>query len=344
MRELLRQVSRSFYLTLRILPGPIRPQIGLAYLLARATDTIVDTRLVPVRMRISALREMRLAIQEAADGRHPRIPDLGELADAQAATAGEGSEGERKLLETIGLPLAILRHLDGADRALIHEVLEIITRGQELDLVRFATACLEQVVALETDTELEEYTYYVAGCVGEFWTKMCLAHLLRGEEVEELSLLADGIRFGKGLQLVNILRDLPRDLRQGRCYIPAGRLAELGLLPKDLLDPETIERFRPLYHLYLQEAAEQLTAGWAYTNALPPTEARIRLACAWPVLIGARTLSLLRTRNVLDDRQRIKVPRSGVRAIIFHSLLAYPFPSAWSRLFRQSFPNSGKSG
>ncbi len=338
MRALLRQVSRSFYLTLRLLPGSIRPQIGLAYLLARATDTIADTRLVPVRVRIGALREMRQAIQQATAGDRARAPDLGELAEAQAVATGEGSAAERELLETLNQTLEVLRRLDRADRELIQDVLLTITRGQELDLVRFGTAGPEQIVALESDNEMEEYTYCVAGCVGEFWTKMCLAHVFRREEVEELPLLADGIRFGKGLQLVNILRDLPRDLRQGRCYIPAPRLAEYGLVPQDLLDTRTIERFRPLYDLYLQEAAEQLAAGWDYTNSLPRDEPRIRLACAWPVLIGARTLSLLHTRNVLDSRQRIKVARSEIHSIILRSILAYPFPSAWFRLFEEPRP------
>ena len=35
LNELLKQTSRSFYLTLRVLPAAVRPQIGLAYLLAR---------------------------------------------------------------------------------------------------------------------------------------------------------------------------------------------------------------------------------------------------------------------------------------------------------------------
>ena len=40
---ILRDVSRAFYLTLRVLPGEVRQSIGLFYLLARTTDTIADT-------------------------------------------------------------------------------------------------------------------------------------------------------------------------------------------------------------------------------------------------------------------------------------------------------------
>ena len=45
---LLRDVSRSFYLTLRVLPNAVRPQISVAYLLARASDTIADTDAVQI--------------------------------------------------------------------------------------------------------------------------------------------------------------------------------------------------------------------------------------------------------------------------------------------------------
>src|SRR5262249_32426307 len=45
--DLLRRVSRSFYLSLAILPSSLREPIGLAYLLARASDTVADTRLLP---------------------------------------------------------------------------------------------------------------------------------------------------------------------------------------------------------------------------------------------------------------------------------------------------------
>ncbi len=59
LTDLLKQTSRSFYLTLRVLPGAIRPQIGLAYLLARTADTIADSELVPLEQRHDALHKLR---------------------------------------------------------------------------------------------------------------------------------------------------------------------------------------------------------------------------------------------------------------------------------------------
>ena len=214
----------------------------------------------------------------------------------------------------------------------MREVLDTITSGQELDLRRFASASAQSLVALRTDEELDDYTYRVAGCVGEFWTKMCRAHLFPQAPLDDAFLLANGVRFGKGLQLVNILRDVAADLRNGRCYLPAERLAGAGLKPEDLLQPANEPRLRPLYHAYLDHAEAHLLAGWAYTNALPRRCVRVRLACAWPILIGRETLKRLRAGNALDPAQRIKVSRREVRQFMLRSVLLYPWPGAWEKM------------
>jgi farnesyl-diphosphate farnesyltransferase len=140
------------------------------------------------------------------------------------------------------------------------------------------------------------------------------------------------VRFGKGLQLVNILRDVAADLRQGRCYLPAEELSARGLQPEDLLEPANEPRLRPLYNRYLDLAEAHLQAGWSYTNALPRRCVRVRLACAWPVLLGLETLSLLRAGPVLEPRSRVKVSRRRFRRLLWRSVLYYPWPGAWRGL------------
>ena len=125
LRELLKQTSRTFYKTLRILPAAVRPQISLAYLLARTTDTIADTELVPLERRLDALHKLRHRILET-----DTTPlDLGELAKLQGATA------ERALLEQVEATLAALCELSASDGQLIRTVLDIITSGQEQQAV-----------------------------------------------------------------------------------------------------------------------------------------------------------------------------------------------------------------
>jgi farnesyl-diphosphate farnesyltransferase len=320
--DLLKNVSRSFYTTLRILPRKIRFQIGLAYLLARTSDTIADTELISLESRLQTLEALRSRIAGTANA----PMQLRDLAKNQSL------ESERVLLEKCESSLALLDRLSPIDRKLVRKVLDTITKGQEMDLKRFAGAPKNDPVALVTDAELDDYTYHVAGCVGEFWTDMCWAHVLSRLRPDYEFLMENGVRFGKGLQLVNILRDIAADLRTGRCYVPRDRLAVVGLSPKDLLEPSMEARFRPLYYSYLDQADGHLRAGWAYTNALPRRNVRIRLACAWPILIGFETLKLLRIMNMLDPGHRTKVPRSTIKTIIYQTVLLYPFRKAWSSL------------
>jgi len=343
--DLLKATSRSFYLTLRVLPAAVRPQIGLAYLLARTTDTIADTEIIPVAQRLAALQALSARIASTAskipleligsNGERvraenanptPAAPlDFGELARQQ------GLPAERVLLEKVEDSLALLRELAPEDLPVVRTVLQIITSGQELDLRRFAGASEQKIIALQTETELDDYTYRVAGCVGEFWTKMCRGHLFPGDRLDDRQLLADGIRFGKGLQLCNILRDLPADLRNGRCYLPRETMMAAGLTPENLLAPASEPKFLPYYHQYLDLAEGHLRAGWEYTNTLPRRCGRVRLGCAWPILIGLRTIEKLRAARVPEIQQRVKVPRPEVYKIIFRSLWSHPFPNTWQK-------------
>jgi len=338
LKDLLRQTSRSFYLTLRVLPAAVRPQIGLAYLLARTTDTIADTEILPVAQRLDALQKLRDRIL----GQSSAPLNFGELAQSQASPA------ERSLFEKTEDSLALLPKLIPADLTLVREVLTTIMRGQEMDLRRFgglgstkSRPAGQQIIALDSPAELDDYIYRVAGCVGEFWTKICRAHLFPHAKLDTEQLIADGIRFGKGLQLVNILRDLPADLKAGRCYLPAQRLEQIKLYPEILLSPAAGSKFLPLFHEYLDKAEAHLAAGWTYTNTLPFGQFRVRLACAWPILLGVRTIEKLRAADTIELQQRVKVSRGEVRGIIFRSLLACPLPFAWRKLYGAKAVASG---
>lgn len=328
LTSLLRDVSRSFYITLRFLPHSIRRQIGLAYLLARTTDTVADTEIIRTDHRLELLRDLQKRIEGKSDA--PLALALGELA------AHQGNPAEKVLLQRVEESLAVLQTLSPPDQGLVREVLHTIITGQRTDLERFRDASATNVVSLTLSEDLTTYTYRVAGCVGEFWTKMCRAHLFPEEALDETWLLKQGVKFGNGLQLVNILRDLPRDLRQGRCYIPSSLLKTVNLKPTDLLDPAREREFRFVYNRLLSITEMLLWHGWEYTLALPPVPgtARVRLACCWPILIGLKTVEHLWKEPVLDPAHRVKATRGEVRWIMFKSLALYPAGPLWKRLVR----------
>jgi farnesyl-diphosphate farnesyltransferase len=79
-----------------------------------------------------------------------------------------------------------------------------------------------------------------------------------------------------------------------------------------------------------------LAAGWEYTNQIPFGQMRVRLACAWPILIALQSIARLRTDNVLDPKQRIKISRREVKGLMLRSILYYPFPHIWRRLAKKN--------
>lgn len=326
--RLLRDTSRSFFLSLRALPRRVRHSIALAYLLARSTDTVADVTALPVEERLEALDRMRAQIR---DPDRPPTPIL------ESWLAGQPRSPEGDLLRHWPRTVALLATLPPEDRADVRNVLDWIVEGQRSDLMRFGHAPARQTVAaLGTAAELEHYTFCVAGCVGEFWTRVCRRHLFPQRSWDESAVLLQAVEFGKGLQLVNILRDLAADLRQGRCYLPREELDRLGLQPIELRQPAVWPRLQPCYEQWRRRALHGLARGWDYTLNLPRRQVRLRLACAWPLLIGARTLAGLQEVNPLDPAQRVKVPRSELRAWIARTLLLYPWPDAWARLFARA--------
>lgn len=334
LTTLLKEVSRSFYLTLRVLPKRIRPQIGLAYLLARTSDTIADTELISPEQRLQALRSYRNRVLHLSG----ELPPWDLLAGQQRVPA------EQVLLQRAEEAIALLAQFSPEDQARIRDVLTTIISGQELDLLRFGDPAEKRVLSLDTQEELDDYTYRVAGCVGEFWTKICRAHIFPDHPLDLETLCDNGIRFGKGLQLVNVLRDLPADLKNGRCYIPSESLAKVGLEPSSLLRRESESQFRPVFRGLLDLAESHLEAGWKYTNTLPRECIRLRLACAWPILIGFATLGKLGNGPILDPGHRIKVSRAEVRSIITRSVILYPFPNMWRNLASRVSSKDGDGG
>ncbi len=300
---LLRSVSRSFYLSIRFLPAQLREPIALAYLLARTTDTVADTSQIPTTVRMETLKLLSDAIQGAASR------DISAELAAGFVPLQENAR-ERRLLESLPACLAWLDRIEHADCNDIRVVLKNITRGQMLDLQRFDNP--REVRALDTATDLDEYTYLVAGCVGEFWTRLCFRHVRNFANRSEDEMLALGKRYGMALQLINVLRDAGSDLRAGRCYFPEYELNAAHLSPSQILSEP--ERFRPVYRRWLEKAKAGLESGMEYSRAI--NNCRVRAATVLPALIGARTLSLLQTADPIALHGTVKIPRSEVRAMI----------------------------
>ncbi len=305
--DILRSVSRTFYLSIRILPPALREAMGVAYLLARTSDTIADSDGATVTVRLR------------------RLEDFAKMLQSGATTQGVGNiqrdiqsshEGERALIAALPRVLERFGAFKPWDWKETIELLTNIINGQSNDLRTFSDP--SKVVALADAYTLEDYTYLVAGCVGEWWTRMCFHYFPKYSARAESELMPLAGAFGKGLQLVNILRDMPADLRAGRCYLPEDELRNAGADPATLLDNPAAAQ--PVFEEWITKARGFLDEGRDYIRAIRPW--RVRFACYMPWKLAVRTLDLMAETPPLASTEKVKVSRSMVYSTMFRGIIA----------------------
>ncbi len=306
LMPLLKRTARAFYLTIAVLPRGMRRPVGLAYLLARGADTIADTAALPAERRLALLAALRRRV----GGDAAPLPSLAALALPTA------SDSERALLAALP-SLAALDDLEPSDRRLVSNIVSRLADGMEFDLRRFPPGEKGCVRSLADAAELDRYTYLVAGCVGEFWTDIAMAHTraLRGWDRRRMAAL--GVRFGKALQLTNILRDAPADMAMGRSYIPKRWFADAGSAPRRR------DSARAALDRGLALALDHYEGAERYLLSIPRRCVRLRLAAAWPLLMGLATLALLSRRDSwLDADTPARVSRRWVYGMMATSAAA----------------------
>lgn len=315
--EILKGTSRAFYLSLSVLPPLARAPLSLAYLIARAADTIADA---PGPLP-SQRREALLALKSAVLSRQSRLwnPDSEILQELCPEV-----ESEALLLRSIPKLLELLNACPLEEQEASSEVVSTLIDGMLFDQEIFdvETAPGGKYGGL-TDEELETYTYLVAGCVGPFWSRVCalshpkLAHLT-DTDYHEMS-----VEFGKALQWVNILRDIPKDQSLGRFYLP------------HLQDPTFPGRFTQK----MRRALDAIQHASGYPYLFPNAFLRYRLSVFWPLVLALRTLEKLARDGGPQQGRRVKVPRwevmlwlaLGSLLVLNNSLLSYVLQTLKSR-------------
>ena len=209
--DLLQRTSRTFALAIPLLPEPTRNQVGIAYLLFRIADTFEDAVLWTRERRLEALtRFVELLDQDptAAEAlaaeclREPPLEHAGYRELLARMPLVLRDFGALPLIARVAVRRHLVRSIDGMK--------QFVRRSDE-----------QNRLTLSNIEDLRDYCYSVAGIVGEMLTELYLL------DRAELAASAEELRnraasFGEGLQLVNILKDAPRDAEEGRVYIPDG--------------------------------------------------------------------------------------------------------------------------
>lgn len=261
---LLEKTSRTFALSIPLLPEPTRREVTVAYLLFRIADTFEDAAAWPRERRIRALGDFAELLESDAGVALERAGEL-----ARSWTEGEPSE-HQGYLELLADTPFVVRHYQElspqARRTVGHH-----TRRTAEGMARFV-ARTDDTGHLELDDEadLVDYCYVVAGIVGEMLTDLFLLDRA-ALEPDAGALRERAARFGEALQLVNILKDSDADAREGRRFLPPGldRAVVFRRARRDLVAASE-------YVLRLQDAQERgAERGLVAFTALP-----VRLAWA----------------------------------------------------------------
>jgi farnesyl-diphosphate farnesyltransferase len=292
-------VSRTFALNIRLLAGPFREAVSTGYLLCRAADALEDSwpgSADEIRARFALL------LDSLGDDEAP--------AETLAAQARGATGGQRDLELLAGLPRVrrVWRALPDGDREVLAECVRTLATG----MCRYASRAAERPPGapyLDTEAELHDYCWVVAGCVGVMLTRLFNARVPAGQAalVRRLELAPS---VGEALQLTNILLDWSADAGRGRCYLPAAWLAEHGLVPRDLVGSE-----RPGVAALERRLEAQARAALArvpdYLDALPPQALRYRLFALLPALWGLASLEHARTDPEFPwGARRPRLPRA----------------------------------
>jgi len=210
LEGLLGKTSRTFALSIPVLPEPTRREVMIAYLLFRIADTFEDASHWPVERRIEALSDFERLLREKDPAESAR------LAAAWSAARPAEHEGYRELIAEVPFVLDAFFSLSPEAVASIRE--HVIRSSDGMG--EYVAATQDGRLALPGLPELRRYCYFVAGIVGEMLTELFLLarpHL----DSSAGALRSRAAAFGEALQLVNILKDAADDAAEGRRYLPA---------------------------------------------------------------------------------------------------------------------------
>jgi farnesyl-diphosphate farnesyltransferase len=227
--DLLVKTSRTFALTIPLLPEPTRREVTVAYLLFRIADTFEDASHWPRERRIDALGRFADLLESEDLG---AARTAGDSACAWGAAPLSTHQGYVELIAEMPAVLEAFAALSAPARRAIRTHTARTARGMAEFVARTAD---DGTLALRDVPDLQGYCYVVAGIVGEMLTELFVLGRAALEPVAP-ALRARAARFGEALQLVNILKDAADDAREGRSYLPAtvDRAEVFALARRDL--------------------------------------------------------------------------------------------------------------
>lgn len=256
--KILKENGRTFYIPIARLPSNLQEATACAYLCMRAIDEVEDHPNLDNLSKARLLKAISLKLQSTT--RETAVDDFSQLFD----TYPQLPEVTIRIGEWAALgPESIAPRIWDATAAMAERMAHWALTDWKID----------------TETDLDCYTFSVAGAVG-----LMLSDLWAWYDGTATN-RSQAIGFGRGLQAVNILRNVNDDLERGVNFFPNG------------WTKENMQMY----------ARRNLTLVDAYTKALP--QGSVFDFCIIPLTLAHATLDVL-------TLGKPKLSRSAVMNII----------------------------
>jgi farnesyl-diphosphate farnesyltransferase len=321
-REILPDVSRTFAISIKLLPGELGRAVLCAYLLCRIADTIEDDASLVATRR----SELFLSMLEAFT-----TSEAAERFTLEAATL-VGQPAYADLAHHADRVFAVWESLPPVTRECVRRWVTEMVHGMRAVVLRYPGG-----IRLQTLQEYREYCYYVAGTVGFMLTDLWRAHS-RAVTPSVYDALKEHARaFGEALQTVNILKDVAQDAEfENAVFVPEELLRAHGSSHATILDAAHETANRAALSELIELAWKDLDDAREYLMRVPRRALAVRLFCVLPLLYAYATVrELTRSRAMLRPGGSVKIARTEVRVLLVLGMLCAPSNTALSALIHR---------
>jgi len=331
--QMLAGTSRTFALTIPQLPPGLSRVVANAYLLCRIVDTVEDEPALSAELkrRFCAMFVDAVAGTETAERFSAELSPL---------LSSETIPAVHRLIKETPRVIAITHGFTPAQQDALRDCVRVMGQG----MAQFQDG--QPGRGLRDLPELDRYCYHVAGVVGEMLTRLFCEH---SSEIarHKTALMQLAVRFGQGLQMTNILKDVWDDLERGACWLPRDVFAQTGFDLGELAPGRHSEGFGRGMQRLVGIARGHLEAAVRYTLLIPARETGIRNFCLWAIGMAVLTLRNIHRRIDFQAGDEVKISRRSVKATVLTSRLSAGWDPAVKLLFRigaRGLPSSPAPG
>jgi farnesyl-diphosphate farnesyltransferase len=309
--QMLGQVSRTFAPTIRMLPKRLFLPVTVAYLLCRIADTVEDEVTIATEDKENLLLTYA-DIFKQGDAVHKEnfLQGVAVIPDHNA---------DVELTKNLTRVLNVYNTFHPEVQKMISTWVIEMTMGMK----KYAQSSAQRKKQfLKSMKELDEYMYYVAGTVGHMLTSLFtyFSKKITPAISKKLEIFSES--FGKGLQLVNIIRDMAGDLKRGQSYIPDEILHKYALTRQSIFESNNRGNAEQLFDELIETAVDHLDQALVYILNIPKEETRIRIFCLLPLFWAMQTLSVIHENSLnLLQAEKVKISRKVIRTEFYKTLV-----------------------